>query len=339
MATTVNKIARYVLFLVALTAAIYFLYLVREVLFSFVAAAILAYLLFRPVLFIESRGVKRAIAIIILYLLLFGTGVTLLAFAVPGVVTELSQLTELIPEYAEDAREMTTKVEDLNVPGEVKKIFDENMKKINSYVYEGLRGFVASLYSLLGKALAIIFSPILAFYILHDWEKIRDGSLHLLSPKFRREITGLFNQIDTVLLEFLKGHFLVALLVGMAVGIAARIIGVKLPLLLGIIAAITNLIPYFGAILSGVPAVLLALSQSRLTAIYMLIAIVVIQQIESNIVTPKIIGDKLGLHPLLIVFSILAGGKIMGFWGLLLAVPVTAVLKVIISWCYLKIVA
>lgn len=338
MRTSFHKIARYILFLVVLAATIYFLYQVREVLFSFAAAAVLAYLLFRPVLFIESKGVKRAVAIIILYVLLFGSAASLLAFAIPGVVTELSQLTEMIPQYAEDAKEMSTRVDDLNVPGEVKKIFDENMKKINSYVYEGLRGFVASLYSLLGKVLAIIFSPILAFYILNDWEKIRDGTLQLLSPKARREITGVFNQIDNVLLEFLKGHLLVAILVGIAVGVAAWIIGVKLPLLLGIIAAVTNLIPYFGAFMGGIPAVALALSKSMSAGVYMLIAVVAIQQIEGNIITPKIIGDKLGMHPLLIVFSILAGGKLLGFWGLLLAVPLTAVLKVIISWCYLKIV-
>ena len=338
MKTAVNKIVRYILFMVVLVTTIYFLYVVREVLFSFIIAAILAYLFFRPVLFIESKGVKRSIAILILYFLLFGTTAVLLAFAVPGIVKELGLLTELIPEYAHEAKDMTEKVNDLKIPSQVKTIIDENMKKINSYVYQGLSAFVSSLYSLLGKVLAIIFSPILAFYIINDWEKIRNGFLQLLSPKARREFMTVFSQIDNVLIEFLKGHFLVALLVGIAVGAAAAILGVKLPLLLGIIAAVTNLIPYFGAFLSGVPALMLALSQSFTIAIYMLIALIAIQQIESSIITPKIIGDKLGMHPLLIVFSILAGGKLFGLWGLLFAVPLTAVLKVIISWCYLKLV-
>lgn len=338
MKTTFHKIARYILFLVVLAATIYFLYLVREVLFSFAIAALLAFLLFRPVAFIEAKGVKRAIAIITLYFLLLGVAAALLAFVVPGVVAELGQLTSLIPEYAEDAKEMTARVDDLDMPGEIKKIFDENVKKLNNYVYEGMRDFVSGLYAMLGRVLAIIFSPILAFYILNDWEKIRDGFLALLSPRARRELVLIFDQIDNVLIEFIKGHLLVALIIGTAVGVAAWIIGVQLPLLLGIIAGVTNLIPYFGAFLSGIPAVALALSRSIATAIYMLIAIIAIQQIESSIITPKIMGDKLGMHPLLIVFSILAGGKLLGFWGLLLAVPLTAVLKVIVSWCYLKIV-
>lgn len=335
---TVNKIARYVIFMVVLTATIYFLYFVRDVLFSFIIAAIIAYLLYRPVLYIQSKGVNRPVAAIVVFLLLLGITVSLLTFAIPGIVKELSQLTELIPHYAEEAKDMTAKVDDISVPAEVKKIFDENMKKINSYVYKGLSAFVSSLYSLLGKVLAIIFSPILAFYIIVDWEKIRDGFLQLVSPKARREFILVFTQIDNVLFEFLKGNFLVAVFVGIAVGLAAVIIGVKLPLLLGIIAGVTNLIPYFGAFLAGVPAVGLALSQSMTHGIYMLVALVTIQQIESGIITPKIIGDKLGMHPLLIVFSILAGGKILGLWGLLFAVPIAAVIKVVISWCYLKLV-
>ncbi len=332
------RISRYILFLVVLTATIYFLYLVWEVLFSFAAAALLAFLLFRPMIYIETKGVKRAIAIIMLYFLLLGAAAAFLAFAVPGMVAELGQVTSLIPEFAEDAREITAQVDELDVPGEIKRIFDENVKKLNNYVYEGMRNFVASLYSLLGKALAIIFSPILAFYILNDWEKIREGFLALLSPRARREATVVFGQIDNVLTEFIKGHLLVALVVGTGVGVAAWVIGVELPLLLGIIAAVTNLIPYFGAFLSGIPAVALALSQSTAAAVYMLIAIIVIQQIEGNLITPKIMGDKLGLHPLLIVFSILAGGQLLGFWGLLLAVPAAAVLKVITGWFYQKIV-
>lgn len=335
---TVNKIARYFLFMVVLLATFYFLYFIRDVLFSFIIAAIIAYLLFRPVLFIESKGVIRPIAAILVFLALLGITAGLLSFAIPGIVKEMGQLSELIPHYAEEAKDMTARIDELSVPAEIKGIFEENIKKINSYVYQGLSAFVASLYSLLGKVLAIVFSPILAFYIIIDWERIRNGFLQLLSPKARREFTIVFTQIDNIMIEFLKGNFLSAFFVGLAVGIAALIIGVKLPILLGIIAAITNLIPYFGAFISGVPAVGLALSQSMQAGIYMLIALVVIQQAESNIITPKIIGDKLGMHPLLIVFSILAGGKVLGLWGLLLAIPIAAIIKVIISWCYLKLV-
>ncbi len=131
---------------------------------------------------------------------------------------------------------------------------------------------------------------------------------------------------------------MIAGLVGLLVGVAAAVIGVKFALLIGIISAITELIPYFGPFLGGIPAVGLAFSQSTATAIYMAVAIVIIQQVESNIISPKIIGDRLGMHPLIIVFALLAGGELLGIVGLLIAVPLTASLKIIGKYLYLKIV-
>ena len=131
---------------------------------------------------------------------------------------------------------------------------------------------------------------------------------------------------------------MVATFVGAMVGLAALLLGVKFPLMLGILSGVTNLIPYFGAFLGGVPAVAVALTESWQLGLYMTLAIFVIQQVEGNLITPKVIGGKLGIHPLLIVFSLLAGGKLWGIWGMLVAVPLAAVLKVLVSWLYLKLV-
>ena len=98
------------------------------------------------------------------------------------------------------------------------------------------------------------------------------------------------------------------------------------------------MIPYFGAFLGGVPAVAVALTESWQLALYMALAIFVIQQVEGGLITPRVIGDKLGIHPLVIVFALLSGGKLLGIWGMLLAVPLAAVLRVLISWLYLKLV-
>ncbi|HZJ84343.1 MAG TPA: AI-2E family transporter, partial [Syntrophomonadaceae bacterium] len=194
------------------------------------------------------------------------------------------------------------------------------------------------MYNLLGKVLAIIFSPILAFYILNDWEKIRETFLKLFSPAARRALINLFSEIDLVLIEFFKGHLLVATFVGVLIGFLALILGVNFPLLIGILSGITNLIPFFGAFLGGIPAVAVALSESFKLALYMTIGIFVVQQIESNLITPNVIGGKLGLHPLVIVFVLLAGGKLAGIWGMLLAVPLAAILKIIVKWLYLKLI-
>ena len=336
MQWNVKRASHYALFIVVIATIAYFLYAVREVLLAFFLGGLLAYLLFRPVLWIEKRGLKRTWAILVLYLLVAGVVGVVLALAVPAIVRELSELAQAYPRYARHAQDMAGRIEDIQMPLQLNQVIRENLGRVEATIYDWLGAFLGQLYNFLGKIFAIIFSPILAFYILNDWEKIRDALLNLFSPHARREASGLFRQMDTVLIEFIKGHLTVALFVGAATGVAALFLKVKFPLLIGILAGVTNLVPYFGPFLGGIPAVGIALSQSFRIALFMTIAILVIQQIESNLVTPKIIGDRLGMHPLLIVFALLAGGKLMGIWGMLFAVPVAAVLKVFLSWVFLK---
>lgn len=333
------QIYRYILFSLVVIATIYFLFLIRSVLLSFLMAGLLAYLLYRPVKYIESKGLNRTLAILILYVFFIGAVALLLYFAIPGIVRELGELGKMFPEYAHQAQDMAEQINHTEMPGRLQEVLQDNIKQAENFIYSGLKKFLAGLYGFLGKIFAIIFSPILAFYIMNDWEKIRDGLLELFPPVTRRELIGLFNNIDKVLIEFFKGYLMVAAFVGASTGLAALLLGVKFPLLLGILSGVTNLIPYFGAFIGGIPAVGIAMSDSLRLAAYMVAAIIVIQQVESNLITPNLIGSKLGIHPLVIVFALLAGGQLWGIWGMLFAVPIAAVLKVVLGWAYLKLVS
>jgi len=333
-----TRLSRWFLVLVVVAATIYFLYQVRDVIMPFVIGGALAYLLYRPMRFIEKQGLKRVWAIILLYVLILLVGGTLLAFALPGMIKELTDMAQRIPHYADEAQDMAQRLQNLDMPMRLGDIINENISRVNEYVYKALHSFAGSLYSILGKVLAIIFSPILAFYILVDWERIRDNFLKLFSPQGRREAVELLSSVDEVLIEFCKGYLLVASFVGLMVGLAAFLLGVKYPLILGIISGVTNLIPYFGAFLGAIPAVAVALTDSWRLALYMALAIFAIQQVESGLITPRVIGNRSGLHPLVIVFALLSGGKLLGIWGMLFAVPLAAALKVFISWFYLKLV-
>ncbi|HZK43780.1 MAG TPA: AI-2E family transporter [Syntrophomonadaceae bacterium] len=333
-----KRITRYVIFTMVALATIYFLFLIREVLFTFLFGTFLAYILFRPVLFIEKQGIKRVWAILLIYLFLIVSITIALIFIIPSLVKELGELAKIIPEYADEAQDMAKRIENLAMPTKLNEIFQQNVHKIETYIYSGLKNSLNVLYNMLGKVVALIFSPILAFYIVNDWEMMRDGFLNFFSPSGRRELINLSEKLDTVLIEFLKGYLMVSTFVGVSIGLIAAILGVDFPLLLGLLSGITNFIPYFGAFLGGIPAVAVALSGSFKLAIYMTIGIFIVQQIESNLITPNLIGSKIGLHPLVIVFALLAGGKLFGIWGILLAVPTAAILKIVIGWLYLKLV-
>lgn len=333
-----HKVFRCLLFFAVVGATFYFLFLIQDVVFSFLIGGLLAYFLYRPVLWMENKGIKRMWAILIIYILVISLVSSALWFAIPKLVQEMSGVAAMMPQYVHQFEELINQVNGIQWPGKLDQLIEQNVSKIENYIYGALQGFVSGIYSLLSRVLIIIFAPILAFYILKDWEDIRTTFSNILPPGTRREFSIMAGQIDRIVIQFTQGYLMISAMIGLLIGTAAAIIGVKFALLIGIISALSELVPYFGPLLGGIPAVGLALSQSPRAALYMALAIIILQQIEATIISPKIIGDKLGMHPLLIVFALLAGGELMGIWGMLIAVPLTASLRIIGYYIYLKIV-
>ena len=333
-----NKLFRYIIFGGVALATFCFAYLVREVVCTFLAGGLMTYFLFRPVALLERHGIPRGWGIAIVYLLLGAITAVLLWIAVPRLLQEINEAAARLPAYAAQLQEFSGRIHDVHLPGKLDLMLQDNLDRIEKSIFALIKDMVNSIYTFFSKVLIIVFAPILAVYMIKDWEKIKAALLFILPPAARRETVILTSRIDAVWIEYLKGHLLVSALVGMATGLAAVLIGVDFALVIGIVAAITNLVPYFGPILGGIPAILLALVQSWQNGLYMAIAILLIQQLESNVLTPKIIGDKLGMHPLAVVFALLAGGKLFGIFGMLIAVPLAAALRIIISHVYLKFV-
>jgi len=333
-----NKFFRFSIFCVVVGTTFYFLFLVRDVVFSFLFGGVLAYFLYRPVLWMERKGLTRTWAIIILYVVLFVSLSLILWFTIPKLIKELSGVAALLPQYSKELEDFVDQINGMHWPGKLDEIIKQNTSNFENHIYTTLQSLISVMYGMVSKAFIIVFAPIMAFYILKDWEGIKAAFASLLPPITRRELGSLAEQIDSVIIEFSKGYLMISAMIGVLIGIAAALIGVKYALLIGILSGVGELIPYFGPILGGIPAIGLALSQSPYDAMYMTAAIIVIQQIESNIITPRLMGERVGMHPLLMVFALLAGGELMGIWGMIIAVPVAASLKIIGYYLYLKLV-
>lgn len=333
-----NKMFRVSIFCVVVGATFYFLFLVRDVVFSFLFGGILAYFLYRPVLWMERKGFRRTWAILVLYIVLLVSLALTLWFTIPKLIKELSSVAALLPQYTLELEELVDHINGMQWPGKLDEIIRQNTDNVENHIYAALQSLIAVMYGIASKAFIIVFAPIMAFYILKDWEGIKAAFASLLPPNTRREIGTLAEQIDSVIIEFSKGYLMISVIIGVLIGLAAALIGIKYALLIGILSGIGELIPYFGPILGGIPAIGLALSQSPYDAMYMTAAMIVIQQIESNIITPRLMGERVGMHPLLMVFALLAGGELMGIWGMIVAVPLAASLKIIGYYLYLKIV-
>ncbi|MBZ4688041.1 MAG: family transporter [Clostridiales bacterium] len=334
---------RILILIIASGLIIYFLYLVKSILPPFIFAIILAYVLNPVIKFIEQHGAKRTYAIIITYLSFILIIFLISFYGFPILLKEMNAFAETIPDYTNQLQEMVRNFyrdfQRVEIPESVRQVTNENIQHLEQLLLDSLDKMVNKIWGVFSSLFSIIIAPILTFYILKDSDHISERILNILPTSFRDEFIELWQSIDWVLTKFIRGHLLVAGLVGLASTIGFTIINMKFAILLGIIAGLADLIPYFGPILGAIPAVALALLNSKWQALYVLIVMFIIQQLESNFLSPKILGESVGLHPLVVIFVLLAGGHLFGVLGMLLAVPVAAVGRITINYVFRKMIS
>lgn len=332
--------ARVILFGFLVGGGLYLLYLVRDILDPFVWGALIAYFMARPVMFLEKKGFRRPAAI--MTVLLMVTMAVLVAgwLLLPAFFREITALSEQLPLYLGSSREWFSEVQQryrqVYLPEAVRQAVDEAIVGLQVSLEEYLRSILGGMIEGFSDFFTIIFAPILAFYFLRDLEGIKRAFIFVLPPRWRNDILALLGEIDVVLTGFIKGNLLVCFIVGALAAIMMSILGVNFALTLGVIIGISDLIPYLGPLVGGAPAVAIAWTQSPRLALYTAVLIFAIHQLEGSIIAPKILGDSVGMNPLLVVFALLAGGKLWGGWGLLVAVPLAAVIRVVIRFAYYK---
>lgn len=334
---------RLLLLAAAAGTVLIFLYLVRDVLTPFVLAAALAYLANPLVTAFERREIPRSLAIILVYaIFILVAGFTVYGL-IPAWARELNGVLLNLPQMARQLERST--INWLNnlvrLPG------SELLKKLASVaVYRGelLLESISSraLDTLLGflpRALNLILAPFLAFYLLRDLDIIRANLLSIIPSEQRADVQDILREVNRVLSGFLRGQIIVSAFVGGFIALALLILEINYALLIGAFAGLFDIIPYFGPIIGGIPAVALALLKSPTTALWVLLVIVLAHQVEGMVLQPRIVGGHVGLHPLTVIFAILAGGKLLGIWGMLAAVPLAATIKVLGTFAMDKLVS
>lgn len=324
---------------------LFWLYFRREailpMLTPFVISGIIAYA-FSPVIrkIMKITRLPRVWSVLILFL----SGVFLMVFLfyalLPNVADELRKLGDQLPEFTmvlyngfEDwYRHTLASIDYLpDHPQEVMEFFNLDVATITNFLFNSLGSVASHLGAFLSSLVYLVTIPVLTFYFMKDEETIGHFVKSSVPKVAQQWIFSMSRQVDQVLSGFIRGQLLVALFVGVTSGIALVLLGVEFAILIGILAGITNIIPYLGPIIGGVPAAIIAFLDSPTKAFWVIIAFVVIQQTESSVVSPRIVGQRVGLHPTMIILALLIGGSLWGFVGLLIAVPLAAIVKVFVS--------
>jgi predicted PurR-regulated permease PerM len=178
----------------------------------------------------------------------------------------------------------------------------------------------------------LLIVPVVLFYVLKDWNDVSKNIKGLVPPKYKAETTSVWREINVKLAGFIRGQVSVCLALAVFYGIGLSVIGLDLGILIGILSGVLSFIPYFGFLSGVVLSVLIAISQGAGWGLWigLVVVFVVGQILESYVLTPKLVGENVGLHPVWIIFSLLAGGVLLGFVGILIAVPVAAVIGVLV---------
>lgn len=336
------KAWRWVFVGVCLFLAVILLFKVRAILGPFFLAFVLAYLLDPLVEALERRKVSRKTAIFIVFALIVGLIIAVLFLILPTLYKELGELTAVLPGvaqlFAEKIGGIREQLEATGLPGRVALVLDEHFGQGEVFLAERLNYVLDHLPQALSTLTLYILSPVIAVYFLADWNGLKARLFRIVPQRWRMEWRRLWQDVNHVIRQFVRGDLVIAVIVGILVGIGVKLVGMEYALLIGIICGITDLIPYFGPVIGAVPAVLLALTISPVMALKVVAVIIVVQQLEGSVISPKLMGDSVGLRPLWIVFVLLAGEELAGIWGMLFAVPTAAVIRVVLKHMYFRLI-
>jgi predicted PurR-regulated permease PerM len=321
-------------FLLALLAA--GLWRVRAILSPFVLAGVLAYVLNPLLKLLIRKGFRRVAALGLIYLVVFLALAVAIGGLIPVVINELTRLAEFLPGYFAEVQRWALGLQErysqVQLPPAVRQAIDDAVLSIQSQAIGMIARLAQSILGVFSAAFGLVLAPLLSFYLLKDLHGLRAGLRRVIPAQDRDASFRLLSDVDKVLSGFVRGQLTVALIVGSLVAVALTLLGIRFAVILGIFAGVTNIIPYFGPILGAIPILAVASASSTLDLLKAFVAVAVVQQLESQLISPRVIGRNVGLHPLAVVFALLAGFELYGILGMLLAVPIAGVIRVLVDY-------
>lgn len=315
-----------------------FLYLVKAILLPFVVGIMVAYFLDPVADKLERTGLSRGLSTLfitsVFFLLLLGA----LSILLPLVYQQLEVLINTLPDLiSEHQKRLFPQVNGWlhRLDPELAQRLTEALKNasvtILGWAVDFISGVMQSSLAVVNLLSLLFVTPVVAFYFLRDWDKMV-ARLHRLIPrKHLKTVKQQLALIDATLAGFIRGQTQVCLLLGIFYAIALSAVGLKGGALIGFLTGIASFVPYVGMLLGTVIGLIVAWFQFGAWQGVLVVAAVfaVGQVVEGNFVAPKLVGDKVGLHPVWLIFGMLAGGALFGFLGVVVAVPITAVLGVV----------
>lgn len=312
-----------------------------------VVLALILYYLLRPILrLLEGFRIPRIWGILIIFLGAIGLITLLVLLVFPFLRTQFQNLIVEFPDYfmqlltdfdaflrtsyiGEYYMGSSFDIEQLvaTLPGNIADTLQNTVTSIIS----GVTGFISTITSVI---LSVVIVPFILFYLLKDGEKLPEYFVKLLPPRLRKDTREVLGEADRQLGAYIQGQIIVAFCIGVMVYIGFLIIGMDYALLLGVLAMVTSVVPYLGPAIAITPAAIIALVTSPFMLVKLAIVWTVVQLVEGNLISPQVMGKTLFIHPVTIIFVLLTAGSLFGIAGVILGIPMYALVRVLVSHLY-----
>ncbi|GAB4117417.1 MAG: AI-2E family transporter [Candidatus Caldatribacteriota bacterium] len=304
-------------------------------LFIYFGIALIMVYFFEPFYkFLLRKRLSRGLSILITILIIIAALALFLVFVIPALIHQVNTLYKETPDFVNKYKEMLFSLEPYLTrfiePKIIENLITENLAELQKTILVLARTIVISLSSIIPNIfLGLVIIPLILFYLLRDMS-IFKGNLNIfVSQEKRKEFQEILEEIDNIISGFIRGRIIVCFIVGTLIGVSLYFLNLKFALIIGIIGGIFNFIPYLGPIIGLVLAIIFNFGSPWWTWLIIILVFLVVNQLEAVFLNPCILGKELGLHPLTVIFAILFCGQLLGVLGIIIAVPLAAILKVL----------
>ena len=299
---------------------------------------VLAWLVEPLIKLLERKNVNRKLGTTIVYLLFMIVMVLLIVLVVPEFINQLKELISQLPNYLSKVKDFISNLfnrfdtDALDITAIQNDINTQLEKYVTDFTSNGLTGIVSVVTSILSSGLTVGLSLIIAFYFSLGFDRMAKKVNNTLPKTHRNEIINILGQIGDMTRRYVNGTLFSSLIVTIFTFIGLLISGVSSPLLFAIFCGVTNIIPYFGPYIGGIPTIIVGFSISPLCGIVCLVTILLVQMVEGNVINPIIVGKATDMHPIAIIIGLIIFGHFFGIVGMVLATPIMGAVKILFNY-------
>ncbi|MDL2280241.1 AI-2E family transporter [Selenomonadales bacterium OttesenSCG-928-I06] len=285
-------------------------------------------------------NIPRGISILISFLIFALIILLIMTFILFPFTQELNKFSKELPELLKKIHPTILFLDDqynsVHIPESIRAYIDSAFSEATAYAMTLAKRLLNNTLTFASRIIELIIVPVLTYYFLKDGNKIKTALISPFPNRLRSRVRTVYDEIGVVIGNYIHGQIIICIVIGMIVFSGMYILGVDYPLLLGLFATLTEAIPIIGPIMGAIPAILLAYLISPVLALKVTLFYLIIHQVESQIIVPKIMGNTISLHPVVIILSLLIGAHLGGIIGMIIAVPLTAILRVVLKhiWSY-----